>query len=75
MMMYKMYWGSKSDEETKENLFDEVVDNTIKMIPKTTLNPKVVHAMKNFQASYNKDANKVVEQAAGGKKILNFWLT
>ena len=54
----------KSDEEAKDIFFEEQVDDKIKVTPKTTLNPKVVHAMKNLQALYNNHANKIVKQAA-----------
>ena len=36
----------------------------------------MMRAMKNLQASYNEDANKIVEQAAQKKAMekMNFWL-
>ena len=54
---YCIVSDSESDEEAKENLFEDI-DDEIKVTPKTKLNPKLVHIMKNLQASYNKDANK-----------------
>ena len=44
------------------------------MTPKTTLNPKVVHAIKNLQVLYNNDANNIVEQVAQEKKAKDFFL-
>ena len=42
------------------------------MTPKFTLSPEVEQAMKNFQALYNEDANKMVKEAAWEKEILKF---
>ena len=45
------------------------------MTPKTTLNLKVMRVMKNLSASYNDDANKIVEEAVQEKVMkenLNF---
>ena len=39
------------------------MENEIKVTPKTTLNPKKVHAMKILHFLCNEDADKVVEQA------------
>ena len=55
----------KSDDDAKENLFEEIGDEN----EVTILNLKVVHAMKNLQALNNEDANKIVKQAAKRKKI------
>ena len=35
----------------------------MEMTPMTTLDLKVLHDMKTLQALYNKDANKIMEQA------------
>ena len=43
------------------------IKEEIEVISKTTLNPKVVSAMKNLQALYNDDANMIVKQAAQEK--------
>ena len=45
----------RSHDEAKENLFEEQVDDKIKVTPKTTLSQKMVHAVKNLQAFYNED--------------------
>ena len=45
------------------------------MTPETTINLKVIRAMKNLQAFYNMDMDKIVEQAMqekDGNEILNF---
>ena len=42
----------------------EEIDDNIEATPKTTLNQKVVYAIKNLQALYNEDANKIVKQVA-----------
>ena len=66
----------ESNPEAKAKLFEGRVENEIKVTPKNKLNTKGIQAMKNFQASYNEDANKIVEQAAiVQKKILIFVLT
>ena len=51
------------------------IEEAIEVTPKTTINPKVVRTIKNLQALYNEDANKIVDQAAQGKATkgsLNF---
>ena len=58
-----------------DNFFDEDIDDQVKVSPQTTVKAKVVWAMKKFQASYNDDANKIIEQATKEKsaiKNLNF---
>ena len=57
---------SESDDEVKENLFEEI-DDKIEVTLMAKLNPKVVLNMENLQVLYNEDANK--EQAAGKMKI------
>ena len=57
---YYVVSNSNSDDEAKENFFGW---QKIKVMPMTTLNQKLVQAMKNFQAWYDEDANKIVEQA------------
>ena len=53
--------NSESDELTQENLFGKDVEDKMKVNPKNALNAKVVHAMKNLQALYDEDTNKIVE--------------
>ena len=60
---YNAVCDSESDKEVKENFFDKI-DDEIEVTSRTTLYPKAVQAIKNFQALYNKEANRVVEQAA-----------
>ena len=53
--------SSKEDfKNINDNFFDEDIDDQIKITPQTTINAKVEQAMKNLQASYNDDANKIV---------------
>ena len=59
---YNVVSDSESDDEAKENHFEVHVDNETEVTRKTTLNPKVVQVMKNLQASYNENADKIVEQ-------------
>ena len=52
----------------EENLFNQQIDKELEVIPKTTLNPKVIRVVKNLQASYNKNANKIVKQVNEKRK-------
>ena len=61
---YNVISDSKIDKEDKENLFEEDINEEVKVTPKTTINAKMMQAMKQLQASYNNNANKIVEQAA-----------
>ena len=70
-----IYYDLDCKEKEEGNLFEWEKDEELEVTPKTTLNPKVVGAMKNLQASYNKDPNKIVEQAKQEKAVrenLNF---
>ena len=58
--METVFSNSECDQEAKENVFEEQVEDEIKMTPKTTPNPKVVLAIKNLHVLYNEDANKIV---------------
>ena len=67
--------SSDNDLETNgENLFDEDVDNEVIASPKTMMNAKVIQAMKELQAYYKDDANKLVKEASNVKvsQNLNF---
>ena len=62
--------GSNSDihssedfENDKENFFDEDINNQVIASPKTTVNAKVIQAMKKLRALYNNDANKIIKEA------------
>ena len=59
---YNVICDSESSDESKGKLFDEYVDEEVKVDPKTTINPEVVCAMKKLQASYNDDANKLLRK-------------
>ena len=62
-----------SNDEVEENLFDEDFDMDIKTTPMTTINAKVVYAMKKLED----DANKIVEESAQENVSTiywNFWL-
>ena len=50
------------------------MEDEIEVIPQTIFNPKMMHAMKNLQASYNEDTNKIMEQAAKKKLQKNFFI-
>ena len=66
---------SESDDKSEENLFDVNINKEVETRPKTIINSKVVQAMKQLQALYNDDANKIVKQAAQEKSTnenLNF---
>ena len=61
-----------SDTDDKN---DEDINKEVKATPQTTINTKVVQAMKKLQASYNNDANKIIKQATkekGAIENLNF---
>ena len=64
---------SDRDNDTKKddkNFFDEDIDNEVKATPKTTINTKVVWSKKKPQASYNDNANKIIEQASYEKNVI-----
>ena len=52
------------------NFFDEDIDDKVKATPQTTINVKVVPAMKKLQASYNNDTNKIIKQARKEKSAI-----
>ena len=47
---YNEVSDSKSDDEDEENLFNEDFNKKVEATPKTTINTKVVCAMKKLQA-------------------------
>ena len=58
---YNVISDSNSDNNIKNDnkiMFDEDINDEVESIPKTTINAKVVQAMKKLQASYNDNANK-----------------
>ena len=62
-------------ENNKDKLFDEDINDPVKVSPQTTVNTKVVWAMKKLKALYNEDANKIIKEATPDKiaiKNLNF---
>ena len=58
---------NESDDKNDQNFLDEDVNDKIEVNPKTTINNKVVHAMKKLWALYNDDANEIIQQAAQEK--------
>ena len=68
--------SSKEDFENKNvNFFDNDINNQVKITPQTTINAKVVQAMKKLQALYNDNANKIIKQVTkekGAIENLNF---
>ena len=65
---YNVVGNSKSKSD-KENLFDEDINEEVEAASKTTMNEKMVWAMKKLQASYNNDANKIVKEAVQEKSV------
>ena len=59
---YNLVSDSKVEKE-EENFFEQGVEDNNEVTPQTMLNPKVAREMKKLQASFNKYAKKVVEQA------------
>ena len=60
---------------TKEIFLNKDVNDKVKANPKTTMNAKVLCAMKKLLTSYNNDANKIIKAATQEKKCeenLNF---
>ena len=53
-----------------KNIFDKDIDNKVEATPQTTINAKVVHAMKKLQTSYNDDANKIAKQSTQEKDAI-----
>ena len=41
------------------------------MTPETTLNTRMVRAMKNLQASYTEDANRIMDQAKKDEAVID----
>ena len=66
---------SDSNDKNQENLFDEDINEEVKATPKTTINTKVVHAMKKLQALCNHDANKIIKQATQEKVPLKTYIS
>ena len=57
-------------ENDNDNFFDEDIDNQVTvMMPQTTIDVKVVQAIKKLQASYNNDAHKIIKQATLEKSV------
>ena len=64
--------------EAKENIFDEDANDEVEATPKTTVNARVVHAVRKFQTSYNNNVNKIAKKASQEKSSKNidfFYLT
>ena len=49
--------------KTTVTIFWQIIDKQVKATLHTIINTKVVQAMKKLQASYNNNANKIIEQA------------
>ena len=64
---YNVVSDAESDVKVNENLFNKDIDDENEATPKNTVNVKVVQIMKNMQAWYNKDANKIVKKVAQEK--------
>ena len=57
-------------KNSKDNFFDNYVDGQVKISLQTTVNVKVVQAMKKLEASYNVDANNIIDQATNEKSVI-----
>ena len=62
--------GDDDFENDDKNFFDKDIDYQVKAAPQTTVNTKVVQAMKKLQALYNDDANKIVKQTTQEKSSI-----
>ena len=65
----------KKTENDNEKFFDKDFNDEVEVTSQTTINAKMVRAMKKLQSSYNNGVNKIVEQAMKEKsaiKNLNF---
>ena len=62
--------GNTDIKNGNKNCFDKDIDNEVEATPKTTINTKVVQAMKKLQALFNNSANKVIKQATQQKKAI-----
>ena len=51
---YNLVSNSESDKESKENFLEGQVEDELEVTPKTTLNPKVVYAIKNYKLCITK---------------------
>ena len=70
---YTVVSDSKSEseeDECEENLIDDDIEQEVKATPNTTINDKMVQAIKKLQASYSDDANKTVKQATQEKCVI-----
>ena len=59
------YDSEDSEDDTKinnDNFFDQDINDHVKAIPQTIFNPKVVRTMKNLQAFYSNNSNKIVNK-------------
>ena len=63
--------SSEEDVENNEDFFDKGINDQVIISPQITVNAKVIHAMKNLQALYNEDANKIIKETTQDKAIKN----
>ena len=69
----KVVTDSNSEDNinnNNENVFDEDIDNEANMTLQTTINAKMVHAMKKLQALYDNSANKIINKAMQEKSAM-----
>ena len=62
--------SDSSNEDFKNNeghSFDEDINDQVIALPQTTVNTKVIWAMKKLQASYNNDVNKIIKEVTQAK--------
>ena len=63
--------SDKDFKNNKESFFDEDNNDQVISSYKTTVNAKVIWAMKKLQASYNNDVNKIIKEAMQDKVAKN----
>ena len=56
----------------KDILFDEDVNGLVIASPTTPVNSKLIRAMKKLQASYNDDANNIIQEGTHVKTYQKF---
>ena len=57
-------------ENNNDNFFDKYINDQMKVTLQTTINIKVVQAMKKLQALYNVNVNKIVKQGTKEKSAI-----
>ena len=61
---FKVVSDSKSNDKANKNLFNKDVNDEVDAVPKNIVKAKVGQSLKKLQTSYNKDAKRIVKEAA-----------